>query len=87
MSRFYVTLKGGLHSNSAVVERRAHAGYGAYALAASYDGAIRVTPYVDANKRDCVRVTRENWKGSQGVNVVLYDGPFDMNGPYATDLK
>ena len=86
MSQFYVEMKGGANANASTVGRRAHKGYGAYALAASYSGAIRVTPY-EKDGVDCVRVTRENWKGSNGVNVVLYDGPFDVNGPYSTDLR
>lgn len=86
MSRFYVELKGGLHNGSATVGRRAHASYGAYATAASYQGAITSTPYVREDGKDCVRVVREAWEGSGGPRVVLYDGPFDMSEPYATDL-
>ncbi len=86
MSRFYLTMNAG-KSNSTTVTRRAHAGHGANTVCASYDGAIRCTPYVNDAGKDCVRVTRESWQGSGGATVVLYDGPFDVSNAYATDLK
>lgn len=75
MSRFYVEMKGGLHAGSATIGRRAHASYGAYATAASYSGAVTVTPYVNADNVDCMRVVRHGWKSSDALTVVLYDGP------------
>ena len=84
MSRFYLTMNAG-KSNSSTVTRRAHAGHGANTVCASYSGAIRCTPY-DKDGKDYVRVTREAWQGSGGQTVVIYDGPFDMSGTYATDL-
>lgn len=76
MSRFYVQLKGGASVGSATVSRRAHKAKGAYVLAASYKGAVRVTPYVNENGVDCVRVTREPWENSGGNTVVLFDLSF-----------
>ena len=83
MSRFYLTMSNGRSE----VTRRAHASSGSNTICASYKGAIRCAPYVDADDVDCVRVTRGSWQGSGGERVVIYDGPFDVaSKSYATDL-
>lgn len=89
MSQFYMTMNAG-KSNSATVTRRAHAGHGATSIVASYKGAIEVTPYVNDKGVDCVRIVRRNWQGSQGANVIIYDGSFSFasaDGQYSTDLS
>jgi hypothetical protein len=84
MSRFYMTMTGG-KSNSETVTRRGYSG--ANVVAASWNGAVRVAPYANAEGVDCVRVTREEWQGSGGSLVVLYDGPFKMDGIPAVKFK
>lgn len=91
MSRFYFTMNAG-KSNSGTVTRRCHGRtapdeFAGRTVCASWKGAIQCVPYVGADDRDMVRIESMPWKGSKTPRVVIYDGPMDMAGPFATDLK
>jgi hypothetical protein len=87
MAHFYGTLNGTKGEATRCGDKR----NGLTTYAASYSGAIKTTLYVDAQGRDCFRVTEEKWQGSgqyrpiaEGVlGGVKTPGKYDTVGVYA----
>lgn len=72
MARFYGMLNGGRGRST----RCGYAATGLNAVAASWNGAVRVGLYVDDDGRDCALVTIGQWHGAgPSPAVVLFDGP------------
>ncbi len=69
MSHFYGTMKGSRGESTRCGTKSS----GLTTIAASGNGAVEVTLYVDAQGRDCFRVQQRTWKGA-GIAEVIAEG-------------
>ena len=69
MSHFYGTVRG----NRGEASRGGSKDSGMTTHCASWKGAIRCQAYVNEQGQDCVRISKEFWRG-RGENKVIYDG-------------
>jgi hypothetical protein len=82
MAHFYGTIQGARGEASRLGGKNS----GLTTVAASWKGAVETSLYVDDHGVDCALVRTKKWRGC-GKDVILYDGPIDVSGKYATDLK